>query len=82
MFQFATCDTKRAYEFIKRFHDVTEAEIADLLELIRQDKARVLDPDFHSPCQVVLGKNGADSDIPTILAACAPLAQKKAKPND
>lgn len=73
MFTFATCDPKRAFLFIKKFHNVEEDDISDLLKLIKSDIARVLDPNFHSPCQIILGKKGRDEDIEKIKLACEPL---------
>ena len=72
--QFATCEPKRALQFLQRFYVVEAADIPELIELISQDKARVQDPDFHSPCEVVQGKKFTDGDLPLIQKACLKLA--------
>jgi hypothetical protein len=75
--QFATCCPRTALEHIQRYYDVVEEDIPELLELIRQDKARVTDPDFHTQCMVVVGQKGTEEDIPIIREACSPLLGKE-----
>ena len=60
-FAFATCDVRRAMEFIKYFYPSIDKEnIPKLTELIRGDVLRVMDPQFHDPCQIIRG-NAYDS---------------------
>ncbi len=60
-FVFATCEPKRALEFINREHpesrDLTKEDIPLLYDLISRDILRVLDPDFHKPSQIIAGNN-------------------------
>ena len=74
---FATCEPKRALGFIQRFYDVTAEDIPTLMDLIKQDKLRVLDPDFHSPCQIIMGKKGSDGDAGELKKALVELSNCK-----
>lgn len=60
-FIFATCEPVRALQFINRMYpdrkDLTAKDIPLLYALIKRDVLRVQDPDFHQPCQIVVGNN-------------------------
>ena len=57
---FATCEIDRALSFINKIYsnheDLTEDDVPHLAALINKDIIRVQDPDFHSPCQIIAGK--------------------------
>jgi len=55
-FAFATCDVRMAMRFIKHFYPSIDKErIPKLTELIRTDVLRVMDPQWHDPCQIIHG---------------------------
>jgi hypothetical protein len=76
-FQFATCERKRALEFIQRVydHDISDTpeSAGPLLDLVAQDLVRVQDPMMHgtSP-QVVPGTKWVESAEmrEKVVAAC------------
>ncbi len=73
-FQFATCDTGRAFEFLQRVYpsrDVTRDACAKVLDLVAADIIRIQDPMMHgnSP-QIVPGKNWNESNRAEVFAEC------------
>ena len=80
-FHFATCDPRRALEFIQQFYMVTKDDIPELMALFKEDKARVTDPNFHT-CQVALGQKGTNADIPAIRKACQVLVGREITKQD
>ena len=51
-FAFATCERKRALEFLKKLYPSSVVEdaddsVKDLLDIIEADEIRVCDPDYH-----------------------------------
>jgi len=60
-FAFATCERRRALEFLQKLypnHAVTDTDesIKDLLDIIEADELRVCDPSFHGG-QIIEGRN-------------------------
>jgi len=60
-FAFATCERRRALEFLKKLypsHRVEDADdsVKDLLDIIEADELRVCDPEFHSG-EIIEGRN-------------------------
>lgn len=59
---FATCEVNRGIEFINKMYpskeDLTKEDIPLLCNLLSKDILRVQDPNFHQPCQVILGNKG------------------------
>ena len=60
-FAFATCDRKRALEFLQKLYPSrvvadTEESVKDLLDIIAADEMRVCDPEFHGG-QMIYGRN-------------------------
>lgn len=77
-FMFATCERKRALEFIQKMHP--KAELHDtsesagpLLDLVAADLIRVQDPNFHQPCQIVPGKNWDESRRDEVIGMASKL---------
>ena len=72
--QFATCDPRRALEFLNRVYpsyiDLRPEDVPLLLGLITNDVLRVTDPDFHS-CELVAGNNYGEGDQAEVDAAIA-----------
>lgn len=64
-FQFASCQWEPyAKSFLQQMYPSTEIDaekIPLLVGLINDDVLRVQDPNMHSPCQIVAGKNYMDS---------------------
>ena len=63
-FVFATCERKRALEFLQKLYPSTEVSdtdesVKDLLDIIENDEIRVCDPEFHSG-QIIRSKNWND----------------------
>jgi len=61
MLSFATCDRGNALRFLKKIFpdkiiEDTKDSVGLLLDMISEDKVRVLDPDFHRAA-IVEGKN-------------------------
>ena len=60
-FAFATCERRRALEFLKKLYpssvvEDTASSVKDLLDTIEADEIRVCDPDFHGG-QIIQGTN-------------------------
>jgi starvation-inducible outer membrane lipoprotein len=72
-FTFATCERKRALEFLKKLYpssvvEDTETSVKDLLDIIEADEIRVCDPDFHGG-KIIQGKNWKDDTEARAYAA-------------
>lgn len=68
-FSFATCDKKRALEFMKSLYpsqEVTEVKIGKLLSLVEKDVLRIQDPMMHSKAQVIQGTKYTESMKPLV----------------
>lgn len=64
-FAFATCERKRALEFLKKLYpssvvDDTDESVKDLLDIIEADEIRVCDPDYHGG-QIIQSGNWNDT---------------------
>lgn len=60
-FAFATCERKRALEFLKKLYPSSVVEdsddsVKDLLDIIEADEIRVCDPDYHGGQIIQSGK--------------------------
>jgi hypothetical protein len=59
---FATCEVNTGLMFINKMYpscdDLTKEDIPLLCDLLKDDILRVENPDFHQPCQIILGNNG------------------------
>ncbi|WP_028982867.1 hypothetical protein [Sporolactobacillus terrae] len=59
---FATCEVNRGLEFINKMYpsheDLAKEDVPLLCDLLKEDVLRVQDPDFHQPCQIILGDKG------------------------
>lgn len=72
-FAFATCERKRALEFLKKLYpssvvDDTDESVKDLLDIIEADEIRVCDPDYHGG-QIIQSKNWKDDTHERATAA-------------
>lgn len=73
---FATCEPKRALEFIRKVYSsytITEEQCKEVLDLVAQDIIRIQDPMMHgSTIQVVVGNkfDASKHDVPTIQKTC------------
>jgi hypothetical protein len=59
---FATCEVNTGLMFINKMYpsceDLTKEDIPLLCNLLKDDILRVENPDFHQPCQIILGNSG------------------------
>jgi hypothetical protein len=72
-FAFATCDRKRALEFLKKLYpssvvDDVDESVKDLLDIIEADEIRVCDPDYHGG-QIIQSRNWNDTTHERATAA-------------
>lgn len=72
-FAFATCDRRRALEFLKKLYpssviEDTEQSVKDLLDIIESDEIRVCDPDYHGG-QIIQSDNWNDTTHARATAA-------------
>ena len=72
-FAFATCDRRRALEFLKKLYpsclvEDSETSVKDLLDIIEADEIRVCDPDFHGG-QIIKSTKWNDSTHARAAAA-------------
>lgn len=72
-FAFATCERKRALEFLKKLYpssvvDDTDESVKDLLDIIEADEIRVCDPDYHGG-QIIQSGNWNDTTHERATAA-------------
>jgi hypothetical protein len=72
-FAFATCERKRALEFLKKLYpssvvDDTDESVKDLLDIIEADEIRVCDPDYHGG-QIIQSTNWKDDTYERATAA-------------
>lgn len=57
---FATCETKRGLDFLKKHLEddsIKKEDVPNLIELVEMDILRVTDPDFHSELVLIGGKS-------------------------
>lgn len=72
---FATCDRKRAFEFIKKVYPsykITDTSdcVKDILDLVQEDRIRIQDPLMHGNLiQVIKGNNWENGDNEKALDA-------------
>lgn len=72
-FAFATCERRRALEFLQKLYPSTEVSdtdesVKDLLDIIEADEIRVCDPDFHRG-QIIQSTNWKDDTAERTKAA-------------
>lgn len=72
-FAFATCERKRALEFLKKLYPSSVVEdaddsVKDLLDIIEADEIRVCDPDYHGG-QIIQSGNWNDTTHDRATAA-------------
>ena len=79
MIQFATCNPKRALEFLRKMYpelpNLSWDDLPLTLDALKKDLIRVQDPDYHKPCQVTI--SGPAVDKPLTAEVKAVVAEMK-----